>query len=239
MSRFMIAPCLILMLGIRMPMAAEPEMDEGTVNGAAGFGIGALVGALVGGPVGALVGAAGGAYFAEQDAAKDRTIGDLEGELDARTTELAGFKSEFEQTRAAMTSDTQTVAALDGGAVSARPDAPLTLAVYFKTDNAGVEDSLRPHLEQLGGYLKAYPGLEVRLEGYSDARGDAQYNLALSERRIEAIRRILVDAGIAPERIRGHAYGETRAKAADGDADAMAFERSVVISIGDSSSNRA
>jgi outer membrane protein OmpA-like peptidoglycan-associated protein len=235
----MIVPCLILMLGIRMPMAAETEMDEGTVNGATGFGIGALVGGLVGGPIGALVGAAGGAFFAEQDATKDRTIGDLEVELDERDTELAGLKSDFEHTRVAMTADVQTVAALDGGAASGRPDAPLSLAVYFRTDNAGVEASLRPHLEQLGSYLKAYPELEVRLEGYSDARGDAEYNLTLSERRIEAIRRILVDAGIAPERIRGHAYGETRARASNGDADAMIFDRSVVISIGGSSSNRA
>ena len=63
MNKFMIVPCLILMLGIRMPMAADAQIEEGTLDGAQGFGIGALVGALVGGPVGALVGAAGGAYY--------------------------------------------------------------------------------------------------------------------------------------------------------------------------------
>ena len=43
MSRFMIVPCIVLMLGIRMPMAAEAEVDQGSLDGAKGFGIGALV----------------------------------------------------------------------------------------------------------------------------------------------------------------------------------------------------
>ena len=231
MSKFMIVPCIILMLGIRMPMAAETEIDEGTMNGAKGFGIGALVGGLIGGPVGALVGAAGGAFFAEQDAGKDRTIGDLEVKLDERDSELATLKADFQHTQVAMTGD---VPILPRG-----PDAPISLPVYFRTDAAAIEASLRPHLAQLGAYLNAYPELIVRLEGYSDRRGDSDYNLALSERRIAAIRKILEDEGIAPDRIREHAYGEARASAEAGDADAMVFDRSVIISVGVSRAARA
>ena len=231
MSKFMIVPCIILMLGIRMPMAAETEIDEGTMDGAKGFGIGALVGGLVGGPIGAVVGAAGGAFFAEQDAAKDRTIGDLEVKLDERVSELALLKSDFEQTQVAMTGDVQIL--------RRGPDTPISLPVYFRTNTAAIEESLRPHLAQLGTYLKAYPDLGVRLEGYSDRRGSADHNLALSQRRISAIRQILEDEGIAPDRFRKYAYGETRAKAQAGDADAMVFDRAVIISIGNSGSERA
>ena len=236
MSKFMIVPCIILMLGIRMPMAAETEIDEGSIDGAKGLGIGALVGGLVGGPVGALVGAAGGAFFAEQDARNKRTIDDLEVNLDERESQLAVLKSDFEQTQVAMTGN---VAALDGATPRRAPGAPLSLPIYFRTNTAGVEELLRPNLEQLGAYLKAFPELEVRLEGHSDMRGGADYNLALSQRRIGAIRRILEDQGIAPERIREHAYGESRARAKAGDADAMIFDRAVIINIGDSGSNRA
>jgi outer membrane protein OmpA-like peptidoglycan-associated protein len=162
MNKFIIVPCLILMLGIRMPMAADAQIEEGTLDGAQGFGIGALVGALVGGPVGALVGAAGGAYFAAQDAAKDKTIGDLEVKLDARESQLALLKSDFEQTQVAMTGDVQIL--------QQRPDTPISLPVYFRTNATAIEESLRPHLEQLGVYLQAYPDLEVRLEGFSDQR---------------------------------------------------------------------
>ena len=231
MGRFMIVPCIILMLGIRMPMAAEAKIDEGTMDGAKGFGIGALVGGLIGGPVGALVGAAGGAFFAEQDAHKDRTIGGLEVKLDERDSELARLKSDFEQTQVAMTGDVQIL--------QRRPDAPISLPVYFRTNTAAIEESLRPHLTQLSAYLKAYPELVVRLEGYSDRRGGSDYNLALSERRIAAIRKILEDEGIAPDRFRAHAYGEARATAELGDADAMVFDRSVIISIGASGPARA
>lgn len=225
MSRFMIVPCIILMLGIRMPMAAEPQVDEGSIDGAKGFGIGALVGAIVGGPVGAIVGAAGGAYFAEQDAGKDRTIDDLAVKLDERESQLAELRTDFEQTQVAMTGDAKVL--------PGNPDAPITLPVYFRTDAATVEDALRPHLAQLVAYLEAYPELTVRLEGYADQRGHAEYNLALSQRRIDGIRRFLEAEGIAPDRIREHAYGESRATGTRGDADAMVFDRVVVISVGE------
>jgi sortase system peptidoglycan-associated protein len=231
MSRFMIVPFLVLMLGIRMPMADESQTNEGTLDGAKGFGIGALVGGLVGGPVGALVGAAGGAFFAEQDAAKNRSIEELEVKLDERDSQLASLRSDFEQTQIAMTGEAPII--------ERQAEVPLSLAVYFRTDTADVEASLQPHLQQLATYLKTYPELQVQLDGYSDRRGDVEYNLALSQRRIDSIRRILEAHGIASDRIRVRAWGETRAAAPDGDTDAMIFDRSVIISIGDSPSNRA
>ena len=175
--------------------------------------------------MGAIVGAAGGAYFAEQDAGKDRTIDDLEVRLDERDGQLAELRADFEQTQVAMTGD---AAVLPG-----HSSAPISLPVYFRTDAATVDESLRPHLTQLAAYLEAYPELEVRLEGYSDLRGDAEYNLALSQRRIDGIRQLLEAEGIAAERIRGYAYGETRATGAVGDPDAMVFDRAVVISVGE------
>ena len=235
MSRFLIAPIVILMLGIRMPMAADVQPDEGTIEGAKGLGIGALVGAIVGGPIGALVGAAGGAYFAESDAAKNTAIDDLEVKLDARDSELAELKSDFEQTQVAMSGNREILEpALERG-----PGAPLSLPVYFRTDSDEVDASLRPHLERLVAFLKSYPHLEVRLEGYSDRRGASDYNLTLSQRRIGAIRRILEDEGIESKRILAIAYGEARAKAPIGDGDAMVYDRAVVISIEDPDSTRA
>ena len=65
------------------------------------------------------------------------------------------------------------------------------------------------------------------------------YNLALSQRRIEGIRYLLESEGIAPERITGYAYGETRASAAPGDRDAMVFDRAVIIRLGELDANRA
>ena len=235
MSRFLIAPIVVLMLGIRMPMAAQVQPDEGTIEGAKGMGIGALVGAIVGGPIGALIGAAGGAYIAESEAAKDAAIDDLEVKLDARDAELAALKSDFEQTQVAMSGNRDILERRQENA----PGAPLSLPVYFRTDSDVVDDALRPHLERLVAFLKSYPSLKVRLEGYSDRRGASDYNLTLSQRRIGAIRRILEDEGIETSRILAIAYGEARAKAPIGDGDAMVFDRAVVISIDGPDSTRA
>ncbi len=234
MNKFMIVPCLFLMLGVRVPMAADgqfPESHEGTTSGAAGFGIGALVGALVGGPVGALVGAAGGAYFAEQDAAKDKTIGELEVKLDERESQLSALKSDFELTQVAMTGEARVL--------QQPADAPLNLTVYFRSNGADIEESLQPHLVQLAAFLNTYTDLIVQLEGYSDRRGSSEHNMDLSQRRINAIRRVLEASGIAPERMREYAYGESRAQAESGDVDAMIFDRAVIISIDDNRATRA
>lgn len=231
MSRFMLVPCMVLMLGIRVPLAAGAETDTAGADGARGFGIGALVGGLVGGPIGALVGAAGGAYFAEQDAAKDGTIDTLEAELDARERELAAFKADFEQTQIAMTGD--------GQILHSKAESPISLPVYFRTDTATIEASLRPHLAQLGAYLRAHPTLEVQLDGYSDRRGSSDYNRSLSQRRIGTIRRVLENDGVSPDRIREFAHGESKARARPGESDAMVFDRAVIISIGDRPGTRA
>jgi outer membrane protein OmpA-like peptidoglycan-associated protein len=231
MSKFMIVPLMVLMLGIRMPMAAETQIDEGSADGAKGFGIGALVGGLVGGPVGALVGAAGGAYFAEQDAAKNDTIDNLEATLEKRDSEMATLKHDAEQTQVAMTGDMPIL--------ERRPGTPISMPVYFRTDNAAVEESIRPHLAQLARYLQDYPELSVQLEGYSDRRGDSEYNQVLSQRRIATIRLILEKHGIAADRIREYAYGESRAHAEPGETDAMVYDRAVVITVGDTDASRA
>ena len=165
MIRFFLVPCVILMLGIRVPMAEEMQGGEGSLEGAKGLGIGALVGGLVGGPVGALVGAAGGAFFAEQNAEKDRSIDDLEVKLDSRTSELAVLKSDLEQTQVAMTGDMPVIAH--------EPDVPLSLAVYFRTDDASVEASLERHLVQLGArsVLEKEDRDNLQLLGSVRARG--------------------------------------------------------------------
>jgi outer membrane protein OmpA-like peptidoglycan-associated protein len=50
-------------------------------------------------------------------------------------------------------------------------------------------------------WLKSHPDVRIRLSGYSDPRGDIVYNLALSHRRAESVKRELVRMGIAENRI--------------------------------------
>jgi OOP family OmpA-OmpF porin len=67
--------------------------------------------------------------------------------------------------------------------------------------------------------LKAYPSVEVVLEGHTDATGDAAANKALSQQRAEVVKRMLVDGGVAADRIEAEGYGQER-PLADNDTDA-------------------
>ncbi len=58
--------------------------------------------------------------------------------------------------------------------------------------------------------LKAYPEVKVEIAGHTDSDGDEQFNLLLSQGRVNSVKRALMKAGIAKERIRAVGYGESK-----------------------------
>ncbi len=83
--------------------------------------------------------------------------------------------------------------------------------VYFKTNKATIMKRSYPILRAVAAILRANPQVKlVRVEGHTDERGKAARNLDLSQRRAEAVKQFLVDAGIAPERLQAKGYGEDR-----------------------------
>jgi outer membrane protein OmpA-like peptidoglycan-associated protein len=80
-----------------------------------------------------------------------------------------------------------------------------TLQVRFGFDRAELDDRAQTALLPLIKDLRDNTRLSVDLEGYTDLTGSRAYNLALSQRRVEAVRRYLVEQGIAMPRI--HAIG--------------------------------
>lgn len=231
MSRFVILTCIFLAMGIRTPLAAEDGPPPESDTPALGLGIGAVLGALIGGPPGALVGAAGGAWLGTRDAGKDSTIADLEAKLDERTLELARLRADFDRAQADTLEPATQVASRDAQVARGLLSEGFSLPVFFRTDDARVDESLKPHLKDLGKFLQSFPELNVRLEGFTDRRGDSDYNLALSQRRIAAVREALETEGVASARIFERAYGETQARAESADAEAMAFDRTVIIGL--------
>ena len=65
-------------------------------------------------------------------------------------------------------------------------------------------------LEKQIAWLKKYGGVKVVLEGHCDERGTREYNLALGERRANAVKDFLVAMGISPNRIKVISYGKER-----------------------------
>lgn len=81
--------------------------------------------------------------------------------------------------------------------------------VNFEFDSARLKPESRSILNQAAEVLKAYPDVNVDVEGHTDSIGTDAYNLGLSERRANSVKAYLVQQGIAPSRMTPVGYGET------------------------------
>jgi len=81
--------------------------------------------------------------------------------------------------------------------------------VYFDYDESTLSDDTRDKLSRNADLLKSAQ-FAVTLEGHADSRGTNEYNLALGERRANAVRDYLGSLGVAGARLRTLSYGEER-----------------------------
>lgn len=82
--------------------------------------------------------------------------------------------------------------------------------VYFDYDSYDLRPDAQSNASQAATYLTSHPGIKVMVGGYCDERGSAEYNLALGENRANAAKTALVNAGVAPARIRVVSYGKEK-----------------------------
>lgn len=95
------------------------------------------------------------------------------------------------------------------GQVESGPTATVpSRTVYFDYDSFEVQSQYRPVVEAQARYLASNPNTTVSLEGHTDPRGSREYNVALGERRSEAVRRLLGTYGANLQQIRAVSYGE-------------------------------
>ncbi|KIH77642.1 peptidoglycan-associated lipoprotein [Geoalkalibacter ferrihydriticus] len=80
--------------------------------------------------------------------------------------------------------------------------------VHFEFDAFTLSSRAQEILTRNAAYLRANPEVKVLIEGHTDERGSDEYNLALGERRAQAVRNFLVSLGIAAERLSIISYGE-------------------------------
>ena len=80
--------------------------------------------------------------------------------------------------------------------------------VYFAYDVADLSDATRDSLQKAADWLKRFTSTRVMVEGHTDSRGTNEYNLALGERRANAVRDYLVSLGIPAARLTIVSKGE-------------------------------
>lgn len=73
--------------------------------------------------------------------------------------------------------------------------------VYFDYDQSSVRDDARGALQKNAAWLKQWPSTRITVEGHTDERGTAEYNLGLGERRANSVKDYLVSLGVAADRI--------------------------------------
>jgi peptidoglycan-associated lipoprotein len=73
--------------------------------------------------------------------------------------------------------------------------------VLFALDPSRLRDSERDTLQRNADYLRKWNRVRVSIEGHADSRGTNEYNLALGERRANAVREYLVGLGITGDRL--------------------------------------
>lgn len=98
-------------------------------------------------------------------------------------------------------------------------------SVYFDFDAALLKSEFTAMVEQHGKYLASNPGVAIKVEGNTDERGGAEYNLALGQRRAEAVRQALKLAGAKDSQVEALSWGEERPKAGGHDESAWAQNR--------------
>jgi peptidoglycan-associated lipoprotein len=80
--------------------------------------------------------------------------------------------------------------------------------VFFAFDSSEIDGPAQQALNANAEIMKKYPTWVVTIEGHTDERGTAEYNLALGERRAMAARTYLVSLGLSGDRLRTVSYGK-------------------------------
>ena len=109
-------------------------------------------------------------------------------------------------------------------------DDPLgTRVIYFEFDSNALTPEAQRIVEAHAEYLAGNPGMAVVLEGHADERGTREYNLALGERRANAVADLFLVMGVMPDAVRSISYGEERPVAMEHDESAWSLNRRVEI----------
>jgi outer membrane protein OmpA-like peptidoglycan-associated protein len=81
---------------------------------------------------------------------------------------------------------------------------------WFAFDRAEIQPSETSKVSEIAAYMKQNPSLHIGIDGSMDPRGTDPRNQGLSDRRVNAIRDALIQAGVPAHKIQAGAFGDTR-----------------------------
>lgn len=98
-------------------------------------------------------------------------------------------------------------------------------SVYFDFDSFSIKEDFKSVVEAHGKFLAGNPDRKVIIQGNTDERGGSEYNLALGQKRAEAVRRALSLAGARDSQMEAVSFGKEKPKASGNNEEAWAQNR--------------
>ena len=103
--------------------------------------------------------------------------------------------------------------------------------VFYATDSSSLSAEARKTVGVLAMWLNSNPSVTLALEGHADERGTREYNLALGERRANAVRDYLIDLGVNVNRLQTISFGKERPAILGSNEAAWSQNRRAVFSV--------
>ncbi len=97
--------------------------------------------------------------------------------------------------------------------------------VYFDTNQHDLNSQSRSIIEGQARWLNSYPSLNVTIEGHADERGTREYNIALGDRRANAVKNYMIAIGVDPRRVNTISYGKEQPLVVGADGTSWAQNR--------------
>lgn len=105
----------------------------------------------------------------------------------------------------------------------------LATSIYFDTDKDVIKLVSYSTIDEIVGLMKKIPDVRFVIEGHTDSVNSDRYNLYLSQRRAESVRKYMIKSGIANDRLEPKGYGESRPKFSNDNAGGRQLNRRVEI----------
>ena len=117
-----------------------------------------------------------------------------------------------------------------GGATTAAAVPTGTRIIYFDYDSYVIKPEFQDVIENHARFIKADKNRKVAVEGHTDDRGGREYNLALGQKRSEAVRRALGLLGVPDSQVEAVSFGKEKPAMQGSDEAALAKNRRAEIS---------
>lgn len=119
---------------------------------------------------------------------------------------------------------------LSGSGANGQGPVGVSRIVYFDFDSYSVKPDAQAQIEAHARFMKASNSRKVVIEGHTDERGGREYNLALGQKRAEAVRRALAVQGVNDGQMEAVSFGKEKPAATGNSEDAFAQNRRAELS---------